>query len=93
MERLRGFPERVVAALSDPPRSAHALLAGTLLLRHFPTRFASRVPIWRLPVSGHAAGLVWLLQIFGPLVVVGPRLVLRRFAGLVVPDQAGIEFD
>ena len=41
-----------------PPRSAPALFAGTLTLRYCAVRFASNVPIWRLPVSGHAAGLV-----------------------------------
>ena len=37
---------------------ARALLAGTLLLRHCTTRIASRIPAWRLPVSGHVACLV-----------------------------------
>ena len=41
-----------------PPRSAPALLAGTLLLKYCTVRFASEVPTWRLLVSGHAAGLV-----------------------------------
>ena len=41
-----------------PPKSALALLAGTLPLRYCAVRFASKVPTWRLPVSGHAAGLV-----------------------------------
>ena len=40
------------------PRSATALLAGALAPRHCAARFASRVPTWPLPVSGHAAGLV-----------------------------------
>ena len=37
-----------------PPRSSRALLAGTLPLRYCAARFASKVPTWRLPVSGHA---------------------------------------
>ena len=38
--------------------SARALLAGTLPLRYCTTRFASRIPALRFPVSGHAACLV-----------------------------------
>ena len=41
-----------------PPWSAPALLAGILPLRCCAVRFASKVPAWRLPVPGHAAGLV-----------------------------------
>ena len=41
-----------------PPGSSRALLAGTLPFRYFAARFAGRIPTWRLPVSGHAAGLV-----------------------------------
>ena len=41
-----------------PPRSSGALLAGTLPLRYCSTRFARRTLTWRLPVSGHVAGLV-----------------------------------
>ena len=32
--------------------------AGTLSLRYCTARFASRIPAWRLPVSGHVACLV-----------------------------------
>ena len=38
--------------------SAGALFCGTLPLRYCTTRFASRIPTWRLPVPGHAAALV-----------------------------------
>ena len=38
--------------------SARALLAWTVPLRYCTTRFASRIPAWRLPVSGHVACLV-----------------------------------
>ena len=41
-----------------PPRSAHALLAGTLPLRYCAARFACRTPTWRLPVSDHVVDLV-----------------------------------
>ena len=41
-----------------PSGSAGALLAGSLPLRYCTTRFASRIPTWRLPVLGHAASLV-----------------------------------
>ena len=34
------------------------LLAGTLHLRYCASRFARRTPTWRLPESGHVAGLV-----------------------------------
>ena len=41
-----------------PTRSGRALLNGTLPLRYCAVRFASRIPTWRLPDSGHVAGLV-----------------------------------
>ena len=41
-----------------PPGSGRALLAGTLHLRYCATRFACSGPTWRLPDSGHVAGLV-----------------------------------
>ena len=41
-----------------PPGSGRALLAGTLPLRYCAARFACRSPTWRLPDSGHFAGLV-----------------------------------
>ena len=40
------------------PCSIGALLAGTLPLRYCAARFACRTPTWRLPESGHVAGLV-----------------------------------
>ena len=40
------------------PRSALALLEGTLPLRYCAGRFASWVPTWPLPAGGHAADLV-----------------------------------
>ena len=41
-----------------PPGSGRALLAGTLPLRCCAARFACSGPTWRLPDSGHVAGLV-----------------------------------
>ena len=41
-----------------PPGSGCALLAGTLPLRYFAARFACSVHTWRLPETGHVAGLV-----------------------------------
>ena len=40
------------------PRSATALLQGTLPLRYCAGRFASMIPTWRLAVDRNAAGLV-----------------------------------
>ena len=37
--------------------------------------------------------LAWLLLVFGLLMVVRQRLLVRRFTGLVVLDQVGKEFD
>ena len=50
------FLSELLSLFNSPPGSARALLAGTLPL--CPSRFASRTPTWRLPVSGHVAGLV-----------------------------------
>ena len=50
--------ELLLLLFQYPPKSSRALLAGTLPLRYCSTRFASRVPTWRLPVLGHVAGLV-----------------------------------
>ena len=52
------FLDELLQLFQYPPRSSHALLAGTLPLWYWTTRYASKVPTWRLPVSGHAAGLV-----------------------------------
>ena len=41
-----------------PPRSALALLEGTLPLRYCAVTFASRIPTWRLPPAGGVARLV-----------------------------------
>ena len=70
--RLFGYP------------SGCALLAGTLPLRYCTTRFASRIPTWRLPVPGHVACLVTAdLEVSGE----------RGFSGLVVLVLDGKEFD
>ena len=52
------FLHELLLLFQYPPKSSRALLAGTLPLRYCSTRFASRVPTWRLPVPGHAADLV-----------------------------------
>ena len=36
-----------------PPRSAAALLGGTLPLRYCAGKFAGKILTWRLPVVGH----------------------------------------
>ena len=41
-----------------PANSGGALLSGVLPLRYCATRFAFRVPTWRLPIWSHVAGLV-----------------------------------
>ena len=53
-----GFFNELLLLFRYPPRSAAALLQGTLRLRHCAGRFASRVPSWRLPADGHVADLV-----------------------------------
>ena len=53
-KRFGGFSERTVAALSVPSQ----VCSCTLPLRYCAVRFASEVPTRRLPVPGHAAGLV-----------------------------------
>ena len=52
------FLDQLLLLFQYPPRSSGALLAGTLPLRYCFTRFACRVPTWRLPVSGHVVDLV-----------------------------------
>ena len=52
------FLDELLLLFQCPPKSSRALVAGTLHLRYCTARFASKVPTWRLPVSGHAAGLV-----------------------------------
>ena len=54
------FLNELLRLFGYPSGSAVALLAGTLPLRHCTTRFASRIPTWRLSVPGHAASLVHL---------------------------------
>ena len=49
-----GVAPRSAAALSVPSKVC-SLFAGTLPLKCCAVRFASWVPTWRLPVSGHAA--------------------------------------
>ena len=55
---LEPFLDELLQLFHYPPRSARALLAGTLPFRYCAARFASGAPTWRLPVSGHVARLV-----------------------------------
>ena len=50
-ECLGAFLNELLQLFRYPPGSAPAFLAGAV-------RFASKFPSWRLPVPGHAAGLV-----------------------------------
>ena len=52
------FLDELLGLFRYPPGSGRALLAGTLPLKYCAARFACRTPTWRLPVSGHVAGLV-----------------------------------
>ena len=52
------FLNELLGLFRYPPGSGRALLAGTLPLRYCTTRFACSSPTWRLPESGHVAGLV-----------------------------------
>ena len=57
-EREFLFLNELLRLFACPSGSAGPLLDGTLPLRYCSTRFASRIPTWRLPVPGHAAALV-----------------------------------
>ena len=52
------FLDELLGLFRYPPKSARALLTGTLPLRYCAARFACKTPTWRLPVSGHVARLV-----------------------------------
>ena len=52
------FLNELLSLFRCPPRSGHALLAGTLPLRYCAARFACKTPTWRLPVFGHVARLI-----------------------------------
>ena len=52
------FLNELLGLFQYPPGSGRALLAGTLLLRCCAARFACRTSTWRLPDSGHVAGLI-----------------------------------
>ena len=52
------FLNELLGLFQYPPGSGRALLAGTLHLGYCAARFACRTPTWRLPESGHVAGLV-----------------------------------
>ena len=52
------FLNELLGLFGYPTGSARALHAGTLPLRYCTTRFARRIPTWRLPVPGQVACLV-----------------------------------
>ena len=52
------FLDELLGLFRYPLRCWRAILAGTLPLRYCAARFACRTPTWRLPESGHVAGLV-----------------------------------
>ena len=52
------FLNELLELFQYPPGSGRALLAGTLPLRYCATRFACKIPTWRLPAFGHVTGMV-----------------------------------
>ena len=52
-----GFLNELLLLFRYPPRSAVALLEGTLPLRYCAGRFTGRVPTWRLPADRHVVDL------------------------------------
>ena len=56
------FLDELLQLFHYPPRSARALLSGTLPLRYCAARFAGRAPTWRLPLSGHGGSLVTAVE-------------------------------
>ena len=85
------FLNELLRLFRYPPGSGCALLAGTLPLRYCAVRFACSVPTWRLPETGHVAGLVTaLVGVEGRLLLI---VLLMRFPGLVVLVRDGREFD
>ena len=71
-KRLGGISDRADAALSVPSRLCPCVnLLALCLLRHCAVRFAGKVPTWRLPASGHAAGLVTAKSSAADVVEVG----------------------
>ena len=52
------FLNELLGLFRYPPGSGCALLAGTLPLRYCAAGFACSVPTWRLPETGHVAGLI-----------------------------------
>ena len=56
--RLRTFLNELLVLIGYPDGSAAALLAGDLPLRYCNTRFAWKLPTWRLPDRGRVRDLV-----------------------------------
>ena len=85
------FFGQAFAAISLPPMSSGALLAGTLPLRYCSAKFASRTPFWALPIPGHVAGLV--TDRVQAAQVDEVEVARRDIIGLVVLDLVGKEFN
>ena len=52
------FLNELLVLFKFPPKSGVAQLEGVLLLRYCATKFAGKVPSWRLPLKGNVADLV-----------------------------------
>ena len=76
---LAPFLDQLLLLFHYPPRSSGALLAGTLPLRYCSAKFASRTPVWALPVPGHVAGLI---TVEDQVAQVGRAEVAGRVSGL-----------
>ena len=95
------FLSELLVLFRYPPRSAAALLGGTLPLRYCAGRFASRIPTWRLPVDGHVIGLVsddsggmrWFWMGIVVLFLYQVFGVMLELSGLVVLVEALKESD
>ena len=74
------FLDELLALFRYPAGSGRALLAGTLPLRYCAPRFPCRTPTWRLPNSGHVAGLI--TAVFG--------VVEEAFVGCAVHEVSWV---
>ena len=63
MATSEAFLNELLLLFRYPPRSAAAQLDGALPLRYCASRFASKVPTWRLPIAGGVAALVGVIQV------------------------------
>ena len=75
------FLEGLLVLFGYPARSGAALLEGHLPSRYCATRFACKVPTWRLPVGG--VSLAFLLRTVKGLLLCVLLLVLLVLAAFV----------